>query len=469
MDPTAVYYGRSSYRRDSRLNNSREKINRAGRRQGYKNKTRSTNKKKLNPWDRTGNITVCFNCGCRFHWSYDCPYGHSCRKKDGVEIEEDLSVSHLVLMSQQKRKNGGDIFLGETLGSAVLDSGASSTVCGTKWYKCFLETLTDAQKKKIVKIKGVRNFKFSDWDKLNSLYKVIIPCVIADIEVSIITDEVNSDISLLLSKEKGWNLPQFWRWHCYHRNSVILKKKIPLSCTLSGHYYIPITRLLPDKHKFKHVPFIKEISSKNTAKKIKIATKLHRQFSHPSSKKLCDSVKNAGVIDPEFIKILQTLPNSCELCIRYKKTEPKPIVGNFNIASETSGSNSGISKKSLYKPAPKERNKAKCTNRKPLAKSQLVDLNNPTSAKIYKNGMKSLPTLECNFLSPAKQFVLQEKDLFLVDNMMLKLMTKWVKLWMRKRIGIKRIRLQKLFAKHNVLQRRNCWDIMDTHWQTNCG
>ncbi len=40
MDPTAVYYGRSSYRRDSRLNNSREKINSAGRRQGYKNKTR---------------------------------------------------------------------------------------------------------------------------------------------------------------------------------------------------------------------------------------------------------------------------------------------------------------------------------------------------------------------------------------------------------------------------------------------
>ncbi len=110
MDPTAVYYGRSSYRRDSRLNNSREKINHAGRRQGYKNKTRYTNKKKLNPRDRTGNITVCFNCGCRFHWSYDCPYGHSSRNKDGVEIEEDLSVSHVVLMSQQKRKNGGDIF-----------------------------------------------------------------------------------------------------------------------------------------------------------------------------------------------------------------------------------------------------------------------------------------------------------------------------------------------------------------------
>ena len=51
MDPTGVYYGRSSYRCDSHFNNSREKINHAGRQQGYKNKTRSTNKKKLNPQD----------------------------------------------------------------------------------------------------------------------------------------------------------------------------------------------------------------------------------------------------------------------------------------------------------------------------------------------------------------------------------------------------------------------------------
>ena len=100
---------------------------------------------------------------------------------------------------------------------------------------------------------------------------------------------------------------------------------------------------------------------------------------------------------------MQTLPNSCELCIRYKKTEPKPIVGNFNIVSVTSGSYSGISKKSLNKPAPKEKIKAKCTNRKPLAQSQLVNLNNPRSAKICKNGRKSLLTLERNFLSPDVQ------------------------------------------------------------------
>ena len=147
MNPIEVYYGRSSYRRDSHFNNSREKINCGGRRQGNKNKTRSTNKKKLNPLDLSGNITVCFNCSCKFHWSYDCPYVHSSRNKNGSKKEED------------------------------------------------------SQKKKIVKIKGVRTFKFGNVNKLNSLYKVILPCVIADIEVTIITDVVDSDIPLLLSKD----------------------------------------------------------------------------------------------------------------------------------------------------------------------------------------------------------------------------------------------------------------------------
>ena len=193
LDPTGVYHGLSSYRRDLHFNNSREKINHAGRRQGYKNKTRSTNKKELNPQDQTGNITACFNCGCRFHRSYDCPYGHSSRNKNGVEIEEDFLCPTWYLWVNKNVSTAGTFFLSETLGSAVLDSGDSSTVCGTKWYKCFLEILTDAQKKKIVKIKGVRTFKFGDGNKLNSFYKVILPSVIADIEVSIITDVVNSD------------------------------------------------------------------------------------------------------------------------------------------------------------------------------------------------------------------------------------------------------------------------------------
>ena len=112
MNPTEVYYGCSSYQDDTRFNNWRGKINRGGRRQGDKNKICSTKKKKLNPLDPSGNITVCFNCGCKFHWSYDCPYVHSSRNKHGGKKEKDSSVAHLVLMSQQKCKNNGNTLLG---------------------------------------------------------------------------------------------------------------------------------------------------------------------------------------------------------------------------------------------------------------------------------------------------------------------------------------------------------------------
>ena len=159
---------------------------------------------------------------------------------------------------------------------------------------------------------------------------MILPCVITDIEISIITEVVDSDIPLLLSKDAMKRAGTCLNFE--NDSATMLKMKIPFRCTSSGHYYIPITKPLLDKCKFKHILFIKEISSKNMAEKIKIATKLHRQFYHPNSKKLCNLVKNAGVTDPEFIKILQTLPSSCEVCIRYKKTEPKPIVG-FTLGS----------------------------------------------------------------------------------------------------------------------------------------
>ena len=100
----------------------------------------------------------------------------------------------------------------------------------------------------------MRTFKFGDGNKLNSVYKVTLPCVIADIEVSIKSDVVNSVIPLLLSKDA---MKRAGTCLNFENDTVtMLKKKIPLSCTSSGHYYIPITKPLPVKRKFKHIPFI---------------------------------------------------------------------------------------------------------------------------------------------------------------------------------------------------------------------
>ena len=103
----------------------------------------------------------------------------------------------------------------------------------------------------------MRTFKFSDGNKLNSLYEVTLPCVITDIKISIVIDVVDSDIPLLLSKD---SMKRTRICLNYENDRITMfKKKILLRCTSSGYYHIPISKLLPDKSKFKHILFIKEI------------------------------------------------------------------------------------------------------------------------------------------------------------------------------------------------------------------
>ena len=58
----------------------------------------------------------------------------------------------------------------------------------------------------------------------------------------------------------------------------------------------------------------------------------YRQFSHPSGRKMSNLVKDAGIKDNEFLKMLEEFPSNCKICIQYKKVEPRPIVG-FPLAT----------------------------------------------------------------------------------------------------------------------------------------
>ena len=157
----------------------------------------------------------------------------------------------------------------------------------------------------------MRSFKFSDGNMLNLLYKVMLPCVITDIEVSIFTDVVDSDISLLLSKD---SMKRARTCLNFENDSVMMfKKKISLRFALSGHHHILTTKPLPDKSKFKHILSLKK-SLRTSQKKLKLQQSYIDNLVILAVRN-CDLVKNAWIRDPEFIRILQVLPNSCEECI----------------------------------------------------------------------------------------------------------------------------------------------------------
>ena len=68
-----------------------------------------------------------------------------------------------------------------------------------------------------------------------------------------------------------------------------------------------------------------------------IVLKLHRQFSHPSKERQRSFVISAGIRDQEFLKLIETVSNECEVCQLYKKPSPKPIVGfpNARVFNQT--------------------------------------------------------------------------------------------------------------------------------------
>ena len=68
-------------------------------------------------------------------------------------------IANEALLNQEKLDNS--TFPGLTIISAILDSGATTTICGKKWLDCFLETLSKKEKKIPTQL-DTKTFKFVD-------------------------------------------------------------------------------------------------------------------------------------------------------------------------------------------------------------------------------------------------------------------------------------------------------------------
>ena len=140
-----------------------------------------------NPADRFGNTSRCVVCESILHWAKDCPHSESNETTITLLATRDVEENYMIN------------FLGETLNTAVLDSGCSKTVCGEVWLNCYLKSLSEEELELIEEKEGGSKFKFGNGDALLSIKKVAIPALIRSRQVMIKTDVVATDIPLLLS------------------------------------------------------------------------------------------------------------------------------------------------------------------------------------------------------------------------------------------------------------------------------
>ena len=174
-----------------------------------------------------------------------------------------------------------------------------------------------------------------------SLKQVNIPFNIDGMQARILTDVVDCEVPLLLSKQsmKAANS----KLDFVNDKVTMFGKDIPLHHTSNGHFCIPLTPIQiaikntsPEHSPVKVTFSATDFSKKSTDEKQKAALKLHKQFGHPiDSTKLKTLLQNGNIHDDELYKLIDDVTNSCDTCSRYMKARSRPIV-SLPFASDVS-------------------------------------------------------------------------------------------------------------------------------------
>ena len=307
---------------------------------------------RMNPLKPDGSVSICAICSSKMHWAKNCPHAYERNSKqvyynDVNEHDDEEGCSdeecQITLIAQTDDDQKMNKLLGETIGSVLLDSGCSKTVCGETWLKSFMDTLTTTEKSKIVVEESTAAYRFGDGERMKATKSVTLPCIMAGKHINLKSDVVECALPLLLSrssmKKAGMVL------NLVDDTALIFGKTVKLDMTSLGHYTLPI--FAPASSKRIEYVLINEVESKDNSK---IAIKLHRQFAHPSAEKLKKLIKDAGKDDPELIKCIDKVTEACETCMKYKKQRPRPVVAMSmaSVFNETVAMDLKVFKQGLY-------------------------------------------------------------------------------------------------------------------------
>ena len=107
--------------------------------------------KVMNNKDRYGNVMRCHKCQSKFHFAKDCP-----QKGSNIMLQTSFEKDHVAQDYESV------MLISETRNKALIDTGATSTVCGKIWLDGFIDSLTEMQKKKVQFVSDSKNFRFGD-------------------------------------------------------------------------------------------------------------------------------------------------------------------------------------------------------------------------------------------------------------------------------------------------------------------
>ena len=369
----------------TRYNRGNFQFNRYNYNRGYQNSQFNGNRQRtpwgqyqrrgnnrMNPQDRYGNPTKCSNCGSIYHYSRDCTryksnssyYTESeelypdeynepelpetqCeenRPNDLEDLFEQVNITLFVEKHVSNQQNQNQIFVTESLGHAIIDTGCTKTVCGRFWYDHYINSIGYQN---IQEYPSKTNFKFGDNKAAQACFAADIPIELGYKKCKLRTEVVEGDIPLLMSNKSMTDAGTVI--NLKDNKITMLEQDLPLIKTSNGHSCIQISPVelervmksddnTANKHlEQKEVEFgnLKEAMEESITLQVRnmdskdekeTLIKLHKQFAHASYNKLERLLKSANKVSDNTLKILKEITESCETCKLYRRTPSAPKI-----------------------------------------------------------------------------------------------------------------------------------------------
>ena len=213
-------------------------------------------------------------------------------------------------------------FLADTLGCAVVDSGAKSNVTGDVWLTNYIESLDDKDKEDIREEKYLSRYRFGDGEEIGSDVKVTVPIVVGGQKQVLTTAVIKKELPLLLSFDS------------LSRNSAIIDfgnlsmsvggQCIPLKRTESGHLLLPLSEKI--EHGVNIVLQVRNLENLSQKEKETKMRKLHIQMAHASKESLIRLLSSSNLKEKGLKDAIVKVVDSCEFCLKYKRRPLRPCV-----------------------------------------------------------------------------------------------------------------------------------------------
>ena len=130
------------------------------------------------------------------HFRKDCPHLAKTKAEHVMETESEEAFKVQDYSHEDKQ-----VLMAEAAHAAILDSACTKTVTGRAWKEMYLASLTSDEKNLVKILPSSTRFKFGGENTVKSDECMEFPCTIAGQKTTVLTDVIDSDIPLLLSKQ----------------------------------------------------------------------------------------------------------------------------------------------------------------------------------------------------------------------------------------------------------------------------